>query len=62
VARVERVSVALDNMAAKGLRFDEATAEAIGRAEAKHSRWGRIAQVVIAISLAAIAIKLYLWL
>jgi ubiquinone biosynthesis protein len=44
------------------LRFDEATAEAIGRAEAKHSRWGRIAQVVIAISLAAIAIKLYLWL
>lgn len=62
VARVERVSVALDDMAANGLRFDEATAEAIGRAEARHSRWGRIAQVVIAVSLAAIAIKLYIWL
>src|SRR5690606_24351693 len=62
VARVERVSVALDDMAVNGLRFDEATAEAIGRAEARHSRWGRIAQVVIAISLAAIAIKLYIWL
>ncbi|WP_343312685.1 2-polyprenylphenol 6-hydroxylase [Brucella sp. BE17] len=60
VARVDRASAALDEMADKGLRFDAATAEAIGRAEARHSRWGRIAQIVIAISLAAIAIKLYI--
>ena len=60
VARMDRASVALDEMAANGLRFDDATAEAIGRAEARHSRWGRIAQIVIAISLAAIAIKLYI--
>lgn len=58
--RVERISVALDDMAENGLRFDGATAEAIGKAEARHSRWGRIAQIVIAISLAAIAIKLYI--
>ncbi|MBV2145043.1 2-polyprenylphenol 6-hydroxylase [Falsochrobactrum sp. TDYN1] len=62
VQRVERLSVALDDMAVNGLRFNTATAEAIGRAEAQHSRWARIAQVVIAISLAAIAIKLYIWL
>jgi ubiquinone biosynthesis protein len=60
VARMDRASVALDEMAANGLRFDDATAEAIGRAEVRHSRWGRIAQIVIAISLAAIAIKLYI--
>ncbi|KYB46281.1 hypothetical protein AB664_22230 [Brucella anthropi] len=60
VARMDRASVAFDEMAANGLRFDDATAEAIGRAEARHSRWGRIAQIVIAISLAAIAIKLYI--
>ncbi|URR42654.1 2-polyprenylphenol 6-hydroxylase [Brucella abortus] len=60
--RIDRISVALDTMAANGLRFDDATAEAIGRAEAQHSRWGRIAQVVIAVSMAAIAIKLYIWL
>lgn len=62
VHRVERVSIALDDMAQNGFRFDEATAEAIGRAEARHSRWGRVAQMVIAISMAAIAIKLYIWL
>ena len=38
------------------------TVRLIGKAEARHSRWGRIAQVVIAISLAAIAIKLYILL
>lgn len=58
--RVERISVAFDDMAQNGFRFDAATAEAIGKAEARHSRWGRIAQIVIAISLAAIAIKLYI--
>ncbi|MFC4624344.1 2-polyprenylphenol 6-hydroxylase [Daeguia caeni] len=60
VRRFERLSLAMDQMAEKGLRFDAETAEAIGRAEAQHSRWGRIAQIVIAISLAAIAIKLIL--
>src|SRR5690606_29114067 len=49
--RFDRVSAALDNMAQNGLRFDPETAEAIGRSEARHSRWGRIAQLVIEISL-----------
>ncbi len=62
VARAERLSAALDEMSDKGLRFDAATAEAIGRAEARHSRWGRIAQIVIAVALVAIAVKLYILL
>jgi ubiquinone biosynthesis protein len=57
-ARTERLSREIDAMAEHGLRFDAETAEAIGRAEARHSRWGRLALWVIAISAAVIAIKL----
>ena len=54
-ARTERLSREIDTVAQKGLRFDPETAEAIGRAEARHSRGGRLALWVIAIALVAIA-------
>lgn len=57
-ARTERLSREIDNMAENGLRFDPETAEAIGRAEARHGRWGRVALWIIAASVAVIAIKL----
>ncbi|OQM76119.1 2-polyprenylphenol 6-hydroxylase [Manganibacter manganicus] len=50
-ARTERLSRELDAMAENGLRFDEATAHAIGKAEARHSRSGRLALWVIALTL-----------
>jgi ubiquinone biosynthesis protein len=42
-------------MSENGLRFDPQTAEAIGKAEAKHSRSGRLALWVIALALLYIA-------
>jgi ubiquinone biosynthesis protein len=42
-------------MAEKGFRFDEATAEAIGKSEARHGRSGRVALWVIAAALLYIA-------
>jgi ubiquinone biosynthesis protein len=57
-ARTERLSREIDAMAENGLRFDPETANAIGRAEARHTRWGRAALWVIAISAAVIAFKL----
>ncbi|MDD7909658.1 MULTISPECIES: 2-polyprenylphenol 6-hydroxylase [Pseudovibrio] len=53
--RAARLSGDLESMAHHGLRFDEKTAEAIGKAEARHSRSGRWALWVIAASLAALA-------
>ncbi|MBN9034645.1 MAG: ubiquinone biosynthesis protein UbiB, partial [Rhizobiales bacterium] len=57
-ARAERLSREIDAMAENGLRFDAATARAIGREEARATRWGRVALWVIAIALAVIAWKL----
>jgi len=57
-ARAERLSREVDAMAESGLRFDAATAEAIGKAEARHSRSGRWALWIIALALAWIAWKL----
>ncbi|QDC00642.1 2-polyprenylphenol 6-hydroxylase [Mesorhizobium sp. 8] len=57
-ARAERLSREVDAMAEHGLRFDAATAEAIGKAEARHSRSGRLALWVIAAALVWIAWKL----
>jgi ubiquinone biosynthesis protein len=54
-ARTERLSREIDAMAEHGLRFDEATARAIGKAEARHTRSGRIALWVIALALLWIA-------
>ncbi|HMQ57312.1 MAG TPA: 2-polyprenylphenol 6-hydroxylase [Rhizobiaceae bacterium] len=47
-ARTERLSREIDAMAEHGLRFDAQTAEAIGKAEARHGRSGRIALWIIA--------------
>lgn len=42
-------------MAEHGLRFDAATANAIGKAEARHTRSGRVALWIIALTLVWIA-------
>ncbi|MCX8571452.1 MULTISPECIES: 2-polyprenylphenol 6-hydroxylase [Hyphomicrobiales] len=57
-ARAERLSREIDAMAENGLRFDEATARAIGKAEARHTRSGRIALWVMALTLVYIAWQL----
>lgn len=54
-ARTQRLSEEIDKMAVSGLRFDTQTAEAIGKAEARYGRSGRIALWVIALSLVVIA-------
>src|SRR5690606_9111161 len=51
VARTERLSREMDDMAQNGLRFSPETAEAIGKAEARHTRSGRVALWVIAAAL-----------
>jgi ubiquinone biosynthesis protein len=56
-ARTERLSIAVDQMAANGLRFDPETARTIGREEARHTRWGRVALWVIALTLIWIAVQ-----
>jgi len=56
-AKTEKLHSELMYMSEHGLRFDAQTAEAIGRAEARHTRWGRIALWVIALTLVFIAIK-----
>ncbi|KQZ14537.1 2-polyprenylphenol hydroxylase [Mesorhizobium sp. Root554] len=56
--RTERLSREIDTMAERGLRFDEATARAIGKAEARYSRSGRVALWAIALALIYIAWKL----
>lgn len=59
VARADRLSREFDTMAANGLRFDEQTAKAIGKAEARHTRSGRIALWVIALCFVLITYKLF---
>jgi ubiquinone biosynthesis protein len=54
-ARTEKLSREIDHMAEHGLRFDDATAKAIGKAEARAARSGRIALWVIAATLVWIA-------
>lgn len=56
--RAERLSREIDWMAEHGLRVDAASARAIGRAEARATRWGRLALWVIAVALVVIAWKL----
>lgn len=57
-AKTEKFHGQLLQMSEHGLRFDTQTAEAIGKAEARHTRSGRLALWVIAISLVAIAVML----
>lgn len=54
-ARTERLSRQIDAMAENGLRFDPETAKAIGKAEARYNRSGRIALWVIAATLVFLA-------
>jgi ubiquinone biosynthesis protein len=49
--RAERLSREIDQMAENGLRFDEDTTTRIGKAEARATRWGRVALWVIALAL-----------
>ncbi|MEP5053345.1 MAG: hypothetical protein ABJR01_00040, partial [Qipengyuania citrea] len=56
--RIGRMAEELEKMTMTGLRFDDATAEAIGKAEARHGRSGRIALWAIALSAGAIAVHL----
>ncbi|MTI17919.1 2-polyprenylphenol 6-hydroxylase [Rhodobacteraceae bacterium RKSG542] len=53
--RAQKLSGELESMVNNGLRFDAATAEAIGKSEARHSRSGRVALWVIAIAMATLA-------
>jgi ubiquinone biosynthesis protein len=56
--KAENFALQLTDMAEKGLKFDPATADAIGRSEAWASRWGRVALWIIAVALVVIAAKL----
>ncbi|MGE6742241.1 2-polyprenylphenol 6-hydroxylase [Allorhizobium pseudoryzae] len=56
-AKTEKFHQQLLHMTEHGVRFDGETAEAIGKAEAKHSRWGRAALWVIAATLIYIAVQ-----
>jgi ubiquinone biosynthesis protein len=56
--RAEHLSRELAGMAENGLRFDDRTAHAIGKAEARHTRSGRVALWIIALALVWIAWKL----
>ena len=53
--KAERFAADLDQMAENGLKFDDETAQKIGRAEARHTRSGRVALWVIAATLIVIA-------
>ena len=57
--RAERLSKSFDEMGQDGMRLDAQTVAAIGRAEARESRSGRIALWVIAIALSSIALSLW---
>ncbi|PZM12195.1 2-polyprenylphenol 6-hydroxylase [Rhizobium tubonense] len=54
-AKTEKFHHELLNMSENGLRFDPQTTEAIGKSEARHSRSGRLALWVIALTLLYIA-------
>ncbi|NSZ61710.1 2-polyprenylphenol 6-hydroxylase [Agrobacterium tumefaciens] len=57
-AKTEKLHSDLVYMSENGLRFDAQTAEAIGKAEARHTKWGRAALWVIALTLLYIAIRI----
>lgn len=57
-AKTEKFHGQLLQMSEHGIRFDAQTAEAIGKAEARHTRSGRLALWLIAIALVSIAVML----
>ena len=52
--RTEKLSHEIDTMSRDGVRLDKPTIDAIGRAEAQHSRSGRVALWVIAVGVMAL--------
>ena len=58
VERIEQGATAFAEMGKNGIRLDTETIEGIGAAEARHSRWGRAALWVGALSLLAMAVAL----
>jgi len=58
VERIEQGATAFAEMGKNGIRLDTETIEGIGAAEAHHSRWGRAALWVGALSLLAMAVAL----
>ena len=52
--RAERLSHEIDMMARDGVRLDKLSIEAIGKAEARHSRSGRVALWIIALGVLAL--------
>ncbi|MDR3376407.1 MAG: 2-polyprenylphenol 6-hydroxylase [Ancalomicrobiaceae bacterium] len=57
--RAERISAGFALMADKGMRLDDDTVERLAAAEARGTRWGRIALWIGALSLAAIAAHMF---
>jgi ubiquinone biosynthesis protein len=58
--RAERLSAEFAEMGERGIRLDPETIELIGRSEARESRWGRIALVVIAAVVVVIGLRMVL--
>ena len=56
-AKTEKLHGEIVRMSEEGLRFDADTAERIGRAEARHTRLGRVALWVIAVAAVVIAVQ-----
>ncbi len=56
--KTEKLHGEIMRMSEEGLRFDADTAERIGRAEARHTRLGRVALWVIAIAAVTIAVQM----
>ncbi|MCV6546411.1 MAG: 2-polyprenylphenol 6-hydroxylase [Cohaesibacter sp.] len=57
--RAERLSVSFDDMGRNGMKLDAQTVAAIGKAEARESRSGRVALWVIAGAMVAIAVGVW---
>jgi ubiquinone biosynthesis protein len=57
-AKTEKLHHEVVHMSEHGLRFDPQTAEAIGRSEARHTRSGRVALWIIALSLVYLAVAI----
>ncbi|MCG6857420.1 MAG: 2-polyprenylphenol 6-hydroxylase [Salaquimonas sp.] len=57
--RAEALSVSMAEMTENGMRLDEETVEAIGRAEARRNRWSNLALWAIALLLVVIAIRMH---
>jgi ubiquinone biosynthesis protein len=57
-AKTEKLHGEIMRMSEEGLRFDADTAERIGRAEARHTRLGRVALWVIAVAAVIIAFQI----